>query len=180
LRLIRELYGLTPAKRFGPLALKAIRQKMIEKGLCRAYINRQVNRVRRMFRWAVSEELLPADAYHGLQSVEGLRKGKSKAREKEPVKPVPEEVFQRVLPFLPPPVRALAELQWHTGMRPGEVLSMRISDLDVSGKTWTYTPRAHKTQHHGYQRVIHLGPRAQEILKLFLKPSPGGFSLLAH
>ena len=38
---------------FGPLGLKAVRQKMIEKGWCRTHINHQVNRVRRMFRWGV-------------------------------------------------------------------------------------------------------------------------------
>jgi hypothetical protein len=43
LRVLRELYGRTAASAFGPLALKAVRLKMIEKRWCRAYINRQVN-----------------------------------------------------------------------------------------------------------------------------------------
>jgi integrase len=175
MRLVRELYGRTPAKSFGPLALKALRQRMIDKGWCRAYINRQVNRIRRLFRWAVSEELVPADVYHGLQSVEGLRQGKSKAREKEPVRPVPDASFAAVLPFLLPPVRAMAELQWHTGMRPGEVLIMRGCDIDVKGKVWAYTPQAHKTQHRGHKRLIYLGPKAQQILKPFLKTNLEAF-----
>jgi integrase len=142
---------------------------MIEKNWCRAYINRQINRIRRMFRWGVSEEMLPPDVYHGLLAVEGLRKGKSKAREKAPVKQVPEMFVNAVLPMLLPPVRALVELQWHTGMRPGEALMMRGCDLDVTGRVWTYTPRSHKTEHHGHQRVIYLGPKAQAIVKPFLK-----------
>jgi len=170
LRIVRELYGRTPAAEFGPLALKAVRQKMIDTGWCRAFVNRQVNRVRRMFRWAVSEELVPAHVYHGLQSVEGLRQGKSGVREKGPVRPVPEAFVDAVLPHLLPPVQAMVELQRLTGMRPGEVLIMRGCDLDVTGVVWTYTPQSHKTQHLGHRRVIYLGPKAQQILKPFFKP----------
>jgi integrase len=169
LRIVRELYGRTPAAEFGPLALKAVRQKMIETGWCRAFVNRQVNRVRRMFRWAVSEELIPAHVYHGLQSVEGLRRGKSGAREKAPVRPVPEAFVDAVLPYLLPPVRAMVELQRLTGMRPGEVLSMRGCDLDTTGAVWIYAPQSHKTQHLGHRRAIYIGPKAQLILKPFLK-----------
>jgi hypothetical protein len=39
LRLVRELFGRTPATKFGPLALKAIREKMVDKGWCRKTIN---------------------------------------------------------------------------------------------------------------------------------------------
>jgi integrase len=169
LRMVRELYGRTPARDFGPLALKALRLRMIERGWCRTYINRQVNRVRRMIRWAVSEELLPAEAYHGLMAVEGLRRGKSKAREKAPVKPVPRALVDAVLPHLSPPVRAMVELQWLTGMRSGEVLRMRGCDLDVTGMLWIYRPAQHKTLHIGHNRAVYLGPKAQELLRPFLK-----------
>ena len=46
LRPVRELYGHTTARNFGPLALKACQDAMIAKGWARTYINRQVNRVR--------------------------------------------------------------------------------------------------------------------------------------
>src|SRR5262249_9217988 len=39
LRPVKELYGHTPARDFGPLALKAVRQRMIENGWTRGYIN---------------------------------------------------------------------------------------------------------------------------------------------
>ena len=48
---------------------------------------------------------------------------------------------------------------------------MRPCDLDTSGDVWWYTPRSHKTEHHGHQRVIALGPRAQDVVRPFLKPS---------
>jgi hypothetical protein len=39
LRVIRKLYGHTSARDFGPLALKACRARMIQKGWARTYIN---------------------------------------------------------------------------------------------------------------------------------------------
>ncbi len=59
LRVLKELYGRTPARDFGPLALKASRTAMLAKDWSRTYANAQVDRVLRMFRWAAEEELLP-------------------------------------------------------------------------------------------------------------------------
>src|SRR5262249_19041474 len=53
LRPLRRLYGHTAAGDFGPLALKAVRQSMIESGLARTTINQRVGRIVRMFKWAV-------------------------------------------------------------------------------------------------------------------------------
>ena len=47
----RKLYGQTPVNDFGPLALEAIRNAMIARGNARSYINNNVNRIRRMFKW---------------------------------------------------------------------------------------------------------------------------------
>jgi hypothetical protein len=52
LKVIKDLYGHTVAREFGPLALKACRNKMIALDWSRSYVNSQVDRLRRMFRWA--------------------------------------------------------------------------------------------------------------------------------
>src|SRR6185437_345783 len=52
-----EMYGGDDARKFGPLRLKAVRSKMIEQGWCRRNINRHVNRLRHMFKWAVENEM---------------------------------------------------------------------------------------------------------------------------
>src|SRR5262249_44292241 len=36
------------------------------------------------------------------------------------------------------------------------------------GRTWLYRPGTHKTEHHDVERVVFLGPQAQEILEPFL------------
>jgi integrase len=45
---------------------------------------------------------------------------------------------------------------------------MRALDLTMSGPVWTYRPARHKSQHRGLDRVIFLGPQAQEIIRPFL------------
>ncbi len=88
LRSVKALYGSTAAAQFGPRALKTVRQQMIDQGACRTYINRHLGRVKLMFKWAVSEGLIEPSVYHGLQAVAGLKRGRSEARESEPVIPV--------------------------------------------------------------------------------------------
>jgi integrase len=63
----------------------------------------------------------------------------------------------------------MVELQRLTDMRPGEVCSMRSADIDTSGHVWIYTPQSHKTEHHGRERRIYLGPTAQAILRPSLR-----------
>jgi site-specific recombinase XerC len=54
-------------------------------------------------------------------------------------------------------------------MRPTEALTMKASGLDASGRVWTYKPEKHKTEHHGHERTIFIGPKAQEIIKPWLR-----------
>ena len=62
----------------------------------------------------------------------------------------------------------MVRLHLLTGMRPGEVCSMRLCDIDRSGDVWKYSPEGHKTEHHGRSRVILLGRKAQRILQPLL------------
>src|SRR5262245_4077946 len=105
---------------------------MSAKGWCRSCLNSQVDRVRRMFKWAVAEELVPGDRYPALQAVPGLKQGTPGVRESEPVRPVPGEVVEATLPFMPPPIRAMVQVQLLTGMRPSEVCLMRAGDIEIS------------------------------------------------
>jgi hypothetical protein len=81
IRLVRQLYGHTPAAEFGPLALKACRAAMVKKDWSRSFINAQADRLRRIFRWGASEQLIPVGVYEALMTIEGLRRGRTEARE---------------------------------------------------------------------------------------------------
>jgi len=111
-----------------------------------------------------------------LGAVEGLRAGRTGARESAPVRPVPGDVVEATLPFMTPQVAAMVRLQLLTGMRPGEVIAMRGIDLDTSGPVWAYRPGsdrephgAHKTAWRGHGRVVLIGPRGQEVLRPWLR-----------
>ena len=175
LKPLRQLYGSTPAAEFGPKKLKAVRQKMIENGLCRRVINNRVGRIKRMFKWAVADELVPPGVYHGLQAVTGLAYGRTPARETEPVKPIPDLYVAVVLPFVSPHVAAMIKLQRITGMRGSELVIMRPCDIDTTSEVWIYEPPDHKNRWRGQRKEIALGPEAQRILEPFLVRDPQAF-----
>ncbi|MBS0191776.1 MAG: hypothetical protein U0573_12300 [Phycisphaerales bacterium] len=165
---VAELYGARPVTEFGPVALKAVRQLMIEQDWCRSLVNGRVNSIRRVFRWGVENELVPSGVLHALQAVPGLKRGRCSVRETEPVKPVPDAIVDATCKAAVPVIAAMVRLQRLTGMRPGELVIMRTRDIDTTGKIWQYTPSRHKTEHHGKSRVIYLGPQAQRLLRPML------------
>jgi hypothetical protein len=59
LKPLRELYGATLAREFGPLKLQVVRQHMIDKDLSRGVVNHRVNRIKRFIKWATSQQLVP-------------------------------------------------------------------------------------------------------------------------
>lgn len=167
-RFVKAMYGREPASQFGPLKLKAIQQAMILAGWCRKNINKQVGRIVRMFAWGVSEQMVKADVAHALREVKGLHQGRSEARETTPVLPVEDAVINATLEHLPPVVADMVKLQRLTGCRPEEVCTIRPCDVDMAGPVWAYRPASHKTEHHGRQRTIFIGPRGQDILRPYL------------
>ena len=166
----QELYAHIPAREFGPLAFKAVRQKFIDVGWCRSLVNQRANRLRRIFKWAVGEQLLPPSTHEALAAVAGLQRGRSKVRETAPVLPVDDAVVDATLPFLPRHVRGMVEFQRLTGCRPGEACTIRRADIDTGGAIWLYRPVQHKGSWRGKPRVIAIGPQAQAILREFFTP----------
>lgn len=175
LRPLRRLYGSTLAKDFGPRNLKTVREQFVRgtapkmrRGASRKTVNSYVARIRRVFRWAVAQELLPASVYEALRAVEGLRYGRSVARETDGVRPVPQTHIDVIEGRVSHQVWAMMQVQLTAGARSGEVCTMRPSDIDRSGRVWVYRPREHKTAHHGHDREILIGPRAQAAVAPFL------------
>jgi integrase len=163
-----DLYGRTPAAEFGPLQLKSLRQKFVALGWSRSYVNHNVRRLVRMFRWAVSEGRVSPLVPQALAMVAGLRKGKSQARETDPVEPVDDAIVDATLPFMPDVPADMVRFQRLTGCRPAEVCIIRPCDVDRSGDVWLYRPQHHKTEHHGRGRTVLIGPKAQAVLIRYL------------
>lgn len=169
LKYVVSQFGTTRVRDFGPRSLKSARQAMIDAGCVRTSINRMTARIRGLFKWAVAEEFVPAETLVAIQSLAGLRYGRSAATEAVPVKPVPQAFIDAVEPYVSRQVWAMIQLQHLTGSRPGEIVAMRGCDLNTIGAIWEYVPESHKTQHHGKRRIIFLGPRAQAVLKPYLR-----------
>lgn len=117
IRLLRQHYGTTPARQFGPLALNTLRQAMVSAGLARGVVNQRTSRIKRILKWAVAEELVPPAVHQALAAVEGLRRGRAEAGESKPVRPVAGAVVDAALPHLPIVVAGMVRLQRFTGWR---------------------------------------------------------------
>src|SRR5262249_51489950 len=152
---------------------KAVRAEFVKADLCRGECNKRTRHVVRAFKWGVGNELVPPHVLQALKAVDGLKAGRSAARESKRVEPVPDDFVDAVLPHLSKQVAAMVVLQRLTAMRSGEVTTMKTGEIETSGKVWMYRPATHKTAHHGRQRVIPLGPLAQAILRLWLRPALG-------
>ena len=189
LRPLRALFGGLPAKEFSPVHLKGVRAAMIDgswladderkkfKTLTRTTVNARVSKIKLMFSWAVSENLIPPVVHWGLNAVAGLKQGRSAAKDESEVPPVAIAIVEETMPHLPPVVRGIVELLQLTGARVGEITIMRSCDIDMSGPIWLFKPAKHKNAWRGkkYTRVIALGPRCQLIIRRHLKPKTDAY-----
>ncbi len=166
---LANLYGRKLVHEFGPLELKSVRENMIDAGLARTLINARIKRIRRIFKWGVENQFVTPTLLQALQAVAPLKKGRCRAKESGPVKPVLVSHVDAALPHVSRQVCTMIELQLLTGMRPCEVTIMRGCDIETTQSIWSYRPDSHKTDHLGFERIIYLGPKAQEVIKPFLK-----------
>lgn len=164
-----DLFGSTPAAEFSPSMAKECRARMVKAGWTRKGCNRGLRMIRMMFKWAVESELVPASTLDALKAIAPLKAGRTTAPESDPVKPVADAWVNAVKPHVSAPVWALILLQRLTGARAGELVTLRPTDINTSGNVWTYRPIRHKTKHHGHDRIIYFGPKAQDVLQPLLQ-----------
>lgn len=169
---LNALYGDTRAAEFDAMKLRTVRGSMVERGWARKTVNSHVARIVRMFAWAATEKLAPRAVYDVLELVEPLAKGRGYPRpEPEPKEPVPLEHVAAVYPHLHPKKKrravydAMIRIQLLTGMRPGELVTVRPEDIDRRREPWRYTvTEFNKMLHKDTRRVVFFGPAARAIL----------------
>ena len=193
LKYLNESYSTTVANEFGPLSLEAVREQIIAAGNSRSDINKTVNRIRRMFKWGVTKELLHVQINQALATLPGLKKEKTNAKEPDPILPVDTATVEATLKYAPQIIQDMVRFQLLTGCRPGEVRTLRPCEIDRptgdktdSPSVWRYRPESHKMEHKGRDRIILIGPKAQAILLPYLlrdendvcfeKPTGGSFA----
>jgi integrase len=148
---------------------------MIRSGLARRTINARVNRIRRVIKWAASMGMIAGQVYQDLKTLDGLHAGRSEAKESPKVGPVSSQIVEATLPYMSRPVAAMVRFQLLTGCRVGEVLGMRGGDLRTESTVWELRPAKHKNSWREQSRVIMVGPKAQEVLRPFLKSDPEAY-----
>lgn len=173
---VDEMFGALPVEQFGGIALRTVRDRLVAEGrLCRREINARVHRIRRAFRWAVSHQKAPESVVGTMMLVDGLKAGRTSARESAPVLPVSENEVRAVTAHLCPTVAGAVWFQWWTGCRPGEACALRWGMIDRGGPVWVVEFQRHKTAHHGRRRVLQIGPRAQEAIRGLQVLDPAAF-----
>jgi integrase len=202
LRPLCRIYGHTLAAEFDPERLEVLQHAMATGswmsneeraaatkrkrpvGLCRNVVNRRITRVKTAWRWLEKKKLVPAGSWSALLSVEGLAKNNRVSRNTEKVKPCEWAQVEAVVPFLKPPVAAMTQLQWWTGMRSCEVRIMRACEIDQAGvsvdgvKVWIYRPEKDKNswREGAVPRAVPLGPECQKLLGPWLRAAgPGDY-----
>jgi integrase len=152
---------------FGPKKLKLLQRALVEEGLSQSTINNRLRRIKQAFSWGVSEELIAVDIAQALRCVQGLRRGKTKAKAPQPKPPVSIEHVDAIKSHVTRPVWGLIQFALLTGCRPSEACVVRWSQIDTSGRVWIYQPGEHKTEHYNKSRIIAIGPKAQQLLNSF-------------
>lgn len=131
-------------------------------------VNGRLRVIKQAFRWARQYGYVTKETAYDVSFVPPLRAGRSEAKAPRKVLPVPAEILEATLKEATPTIADMIRTLLITGMRPGELCSMRACDLERSGDVWLYKPVTHKTEHHDKERVILIGPQAQAILKPYI------------
>lgn len=170
-RLLKESFGRIPAIEFSIANLKYL-QKLADndkkRNWCRRVVNKRITQIRRIFKWGAGESLIPAEIWQRLEVVEGLKKGRSHSKDKDPIEPVPADDLKKTLEHCSKIIGDMIRVQLLGGIRPGEVCSIRPTDIVRNGPVWIYEPWEFKTEHHDKKREAYFGPQAQKVLVSYL------------
>jgi integrase len=157
---------------FKPSHLKKVRTAIVNsRRFCRRTANGCVNSIIGIFRWGVENDLVLETTWRALKAVKPLQKGDPGTFEHEERQPVPDDIVRRTLPFLPPTLSAMVQLQRILGMRPNEVFNMRVGDIDTTNENglWYYEPGSYKTSRHVGNIIFPLGKPEQELIAPYLE-----------
>lgn len=191
LTVLTRLFGSLKADQFTTNELRKVRDAMVTGswmnakelaynqshrlpvGWCRKVCNRQITRIRTVWRWAEDQGgLVPKGSWEHLRALRQIPKTDKRVRQTADRRPATWEQVQAAIGVVPLAVAVMLELQWWSGMRPGEVVRMRAGDLREDGPdgTWLYRLDAHKNdwREGRTEDDVTLGPECQRVLRPWL------------
>lgn len=188
-------YSETPVDGFKPRDLVAIRDRILNENghqsaadpktgeriwipPARATVDARIAIIKRLFKWAAANALCSPETFAALTVIENLEPNATIAVEPREVKPATVDDLHRTITELDrsnPVVADMLRIQILTGMRSGELCSIRLSEIrtDFDDGVWEYYVRQenNKTKRYGKGRIVPIGPKAQAILCHYLNES---------
>jgi len=141
---------------------------MVAAGWSRRWINRQIGRIRLIFRIGVSWEMVRPDVVAALKTLPALVVGETIAPERPQRRAVSQDDLNAVRPLLNERQRDIFDLLLLTGARPGELLSLTTGMIERQGEVWRADLAHHKNAHRGKSRTLFFNATAQTIVAKYL------------
>lgn len=116
------------------------------------------------FRWAERTRLIIRSPLNGIRKPPKASRG-AKAL-------VSAEAHAKLLNEASPFMKAILQLLWLTGARPGEIASLKAEDVDIANRLIVLTE--HKTSYLGKSRMVFLSDEAMGILRERIALHPKG------
>lgn len=169
-RLFRDLYGNAAVAELTHADMLQLRDALVRSGVARTTVNRRLWCVKYMMEWALDEAIIPATVKAELTQVKGVKRGRSSAPERQPVRPVDDATIAATVEHLMPNTADMVRVHRLTGMRPCELCALRWSLIDTSRLPWVYRvpPEVNKNDWRGelgQPRIVCIGPKARAILE---------------
>ena len=178
IEILLSQYAGLPAHEFSPNKLRTLRVEFVKRGYVRQQCNKRAGLVRSIFKWGASHELVAAETWNALRSLEYIKKGETIAPEGKKRKAIPQSYIERTLAELSPTVAAMVRIHLATAARPSEICSMRIENIDrTNPDLWVFRLDSHKTDwlEDDDGRVIYLARQEIAILAPIIKDRAVGF-----
>ena len=169
-RMFRDLFGNAAMTELTHADMLQLRDALIRSGVSRTTVNARLWRIKFMIGWALDEALIPATVKAELTQVKSVKRGRTAAPERAPVRPVDDATIAATLEHMMPNTADMVRVQRLTGMRPCELCALKWSLIDTSRTPWVYhvPPEANKNSwrgEFGQPRVVLIGPKARAILE---------------
>ena len=169
-RMFRNLFGNAAVAELTHADMLKLRDALVRSGVCRTTVNRRLWIVKAMMEWALDEALIPATVKAELTQVKGVKRGRTTAPERPPVRPVDDATIEATVARMMPNTADMVRVHRLTGMRPCELCGLKWSLIDTSRTPWIYRvpPELNKNSWRGeigQPRVVLIGPKARAILE---------------
>lgn len=164
-----ELFGDMPCSDFSFMTLSTIKERIIveskEHNYTQLYANQLFSVAKRMFTYGVLKGWIDGKFLSVIKSYPNISESLKPLKKREAV---PDEVVEATLKYMRQPYIDIIRLIRSACLRPGELLRLRKSDIEIKDGCWVVRVKS-KTERYGYNRVIVFNKYEQDLLKKWIR-----------